>query len=137
MKKRSIHSVTDELGEYDGIDPRDEKKHRIGASNNKRDYSALRLASQIREILNLVIPYSGNALLTSFIVGHVEPYGIGSNFVVQVYSTDHETEYDPNEIKVALNNMKSKLRMEVAKNVTRKKAPDFKFDVLPPRVQPR
>ncbi|MGA2507068.1 MAG: hypothetical protein ABSF80_06310 [Chitinispirillaceae bacterium] len=135
--KQSVHSVTDELGEGDGIDPRDEKKHRIGSAKNKRGYAAYRLASQIRDVLNLEIPHSGNQILNSFIVGHVEPYGIGSNFVVQVYSTDHTTEYDPHEIKDALDNLKSRLRREVAKNVTRKKAPDFKFDVLPPRVQPR
>jgi hypothetical protein len=83
------------------------------------------------------IPNSPNSLLSSFGVGHVEPYGIGSNFVVQVYSKDPKTEYDPHEVKVALENLKARLRMEVAKNVTRKKAPDFKFDVLPPRIQPR
>ena len=46
-------------------------------------------------------------------------------------------DYDPAEIKSALDSVKPRLRAEIAKEVTRKNAPDFKFDVLPPRVQPK
>jgi hypothetical protein len=137
MTSRTTNHITDELGEGDGIDPREEKKHLLRAATNKPSYSTLRLASQIRDTLNLEIPHCGNSLLSPFLVGIVEPYGIGSNFVVQVYSTDQKDKYDARMVKEALDKMKPKLRMEVAKNVTRKKAPDFKFDVLPPGVQPR
>ena len=57
--------------------------------------------------------------------------------MVQVYSTDPAADYDPREIKKALDTLKPKFRSEVARDVTRKNAPDLKFDVLPPGVQPR
>jgi hypothetical protein len=137
MTSRSVRSVADELGEWDGIDPREEKKHRIRASSKKPAYSVLRLAGEIRNVLNIEIPNSGNTILATFLVGRVEPYGIGPNFVVQVHSTDGSLKYDPREIKAELAKMKPSLRSEVVRSVNRKKAPDFKFDVLPPGVQPR
>jgi len=137
MVDRSFDSVIDELGEGDGIDPREEKKQRSRSSSKKRDNSTVRLAGEIRNILDMEIPHCGHPLLASFLVATVEPYGVGTNFVVQVYSTDSSLKYDPDEVKSALTEMKPKLRMEVVRTINRKKAPDFKFDVLPPGVQPR
>jgi hypothetical protein len=133
----SIESVTNGWRDGDGVDPREDKKRRKRSFSNTRDYPARRLAGQIRDVLDLVIPQSKHSLLCSFAVGSVEPTETGGNFVVQVYSTDPTTDYDPREIKATLDKMKPRLRAEVAKDVTRKNAPDFKFDVLPPRVQPR
>jgi hypothetical protein len=131
-------SVADGLTEGDGVDPREEKKARLArTAAGKRDYAVLRLASQIRDILDLALPASGHPLLASMVVGAVEPSSTGATYVVQVYSADHAADYDPREVKAALDQMKPRLRAEVAKEVTRKNAPDFKFDVLPPRVQPR
>ena len=137
MNKRHDNLPAGEWNEGDGVDPREEKKRKIRSSSDKRDYSAFRLASQIRDVLDLVIPQTGNPLLVSFSVGVVEPSATGGNFVVQVYSTDHAADYDPREIKKALDSLKPRLRAEVAKEVTRKNDPDFKFDVLPSKVQPK
>lgn len=137
MKTLGDKVAVAEWREGDGVDPRIEKKREKRFSAQKSDYSALRLASQIRNILDLLIPQSGHPLLASIVVGTVEPYAKGSNFVVQVYSTDTAADYDPNEIKAALDGLKSRLRTEVAKDITRKKAPELKFDVLPPHVLPK
>jgi ribosome-binding factor A len=127
-----------ELSEGDGIDPKEEKRQRIrSAAAGKRDYSALRLASQIRDVLDLVLLQCGDPLLASLAVGAVEPSLTGGSFVVQVYSTDPAAEYDPREIKKTLDMLKPEFRSEVAKEVTRKNAPNLKFDVLPPGVQPK
>ena len=126
------------MSEGDGVDPREEKKRWTRSlATGKRDYSALRLARQIRDVLDLVLLQWGSPLLASFAVGAVEPSPTGGPFVVQVYSTDPAADYDPREIKKALDTLKPKFRSEVAQDVTRKNAPDLKFDVLPPGVQPR
>jgi ribosome-binding factor A len=131
-------SIVAELTEGDGIDPKEEKRSlRRGEISGKPNYAILRLASQIRDALDLAIPQSGHPLLVSFVVGSVEPSTTGKTFVAQVYSTDSSADYDPAEIKSALDSVKPRLRAEIAKEVTRKNAPDFKFDVLPPRVQPK
>ena len=137
-KNREIKSVVAEPREGDGIDPREEKKKCLAhGSNDRRDFLALRLASQIRDILNLAILQYGDPLLASFVVGTVEPSAARGNFVVQLYSVNHSDDYDPSQVKAILNEIKPMLRAEVAKGVNRKKTPDFKFDVLPPLVQPR
>jgi len=126
------------MSDGDGVDPKEEKRQRIrSVAAGKRDYSALRLASQIRDVLDLVLLQCGNPLLASLAVGAVEPSATGGNFVVQVYSTDPAADYDPREIKSILDTLKPKFRSEVAHEVTRKVAPNLKFDVLPPGVQPK
>lgn len=138
MTVRVAKEVVAALSEGDGVDPREEKKAcHARRTGEKPDYSALRLASQIRDVLNLVIPQFRDPRLASFVAGIVEPCPTGGNFVVQVYSTDTEVDYNPHEIKAILTEMKPRLRAEVAREITRKKTPDFKFDVLPPRVQPK
>jgi ribosome-binding factor A len=138
LKKADIESVTNELSEGDGIDPREEKKARARLrSAGKPNYAVLRLAGQIRDALNQIIPQVASIQLYSFMVGTVEPSASGGIFVVQIYSADKTADYDPAEIKAEFELIKPRLRAEVAKEVTRKNAPDFKFDILPPGVQPK
>jgi hypothetical protein len=126
------------LKENAGIDPRNRKKQRIMALRGSVTTNpTLRLANQIREILTMAIPNSGHPLLASFVAGNVEHHGVGPNFIVQVYSENHGFDYDPVEIKAALDAITLKLRFEVAKIAARKNTPSFEFDVLPPGVQPR
>ena len=128
--------VIAELRDGDGVDPRAEKRKRKSLGRlGRRDYSDLRLASQIGDTLGLLLAQCGNPLITSLAVGAVEPTVKGTMFVVQVYSTDPAAEYDPREVREALNAMKPGLRAAVAREVTRKAAPDFKFEVLPLCVQ--
>lgn len=136
-KSLEVDGVVAEPREGDGVDPREEKKKAGRTPRDKRNYATLRLASQIRDTLDLVIPQCGDPDLVSFAVGTVEPSAKGTTFVVQVYSTDHSADYDPRAVKEALEAVRPRLRAEVAKEVTRKNAPEFKFDVLPPRVQPK
>lgn len=132
-----IERLAGEPREGDGLDPKEERKRAGRTAADKRNYATLRLASQIRDVLDLTIPLCGQALLAGFAVGSVEPSAKGTTFVVQVYSTDPTADYDPREIVGALASVKTRLRAEVAKEVTRKNAPEFRFDVLPPGVQPK
>jgi hypothetical protein len=136
MKNRNLHPRTDTSGKSKkaGLPRRTDLRTRI-----PRDHlttPTLRLANQIREILNVAIPNSGHPLLSSFTAGNIEHHGIGPHFIVQLYSVDRTFKYDPVEIKAALDEISLKLRFEVAKIAARKNTPDFVFDVLPPGVQP-
>ena len=125
------------MSEEDGFVPKEEKRRRTrSAATGKRDYSAFRLASQIREGLDLALLQCGNPLLASLAVGAVEPSPTGGSFIVQVYSTDPTADYDPREIKKTLDMLKPKFRFEVAKEVTRKNAPNLKFDSCHPESSP-
>ena len=138
MSERDAKLPAYDLSKDDGVDPKEEKKRRMrSVATGKRDYSTLRLASQIHDVLDLALQQCGNLLLASLAVGTVEPSPNGGSFVVQVYSTDPAADYNPREIKRTLDTLKPKFRSEVAKDVIRKHAPDLKFDVLPPGVQPK
>ncbi len=135
---RDIGCSAAELRDGDGVEPRRESRMRASPGNPaRRNHSDLRLARQIGDAIWPLISQCGNPLLASLAVGAVEPSPKGTVFVAQVYSTDPAADYDPREVKEALDALKPKLRAAVAREVTRKHAPDFKFDVLPPRVQPK
>lgn len=138
QKNSKIDSLAGELREGDGIDPRLEKKARqIKTLRGKPNYAVLRLGEQIRNTLVETLGQSPDSLLASFSVGAVEPSASGTTFVVQVYSIDPSLEYDMDEVKALLKASKPTLRWEVARAVNRKKVPGFRFEVLPPHVQPR
>ena len=137
-KNTKFDSLVGEVGDGDGVDPRLEKKAKqYRTQRDKPNYSALRLGEQIHNTLVDTLGQSPDSLLASFSVGAVEPSVSGTTFIVQVYSIDPSLEYDIDEVKALLKAAKPKLRSEVARAVSRKKAPDFRFEVLPPHVQPR
>ena len=137
MKKFTNNQHDHQKGKGGGTSLPSVKKPRINPMQANLATPALRLAHQIREILNMTIPNSGHPLLPSFTVGNVEHHGMGPNFIVQIYSENRGFDYDPAEIKGVLDAMKLKLRFEVAKIAGRRNTPDFEFDVLPPGLQSR
>ena len=137
-KKPVSDSLASEKREGDGIDPREEKKSEQNRTRRgKPNYAVLRLAKQIGDTLTVSIGKSKDPILSSFVVNAVEPSPSGTSFVVQVFSSNPELEYEPREIKAILKDEKPRLRADVANTVKRKKAPDFTFDVLPMHVQPK
>lgn len=137
-KRKSDFSLAEEPGEWDGIDPKEEKKKEKEVSrHDKPDYSIYRLAGQMSTTISLSLSIIGtDNLLSSFDVHVVEPSPSGNSFRVQVYSKDPELEYDSGEIKKMLKEAKPRFRKEIALEINRKKVPDFTFDVLPPHVFP-
>ena len=136
-RERSLSGLSRERGDLDGVDPRDEKRKRDNHSRrDKPDYSILRLAGEVASTLSQVLPLTGDPLLIPFGIASVLPQSRGLHFLVQVYSTDPGLNYDPAEILNALQRAKPYFRQEVAQDVSRKYAPDFRFQVLPPGVQP-
>ncbi len=131
-------SLTDELREGDGVDPKEEKKKAQAVlRKGKPDHAVYRLASQIGTALRMSMQLSGDALLAGFDVSTVEPTTSGNSFRVQVFATDSSMEYDPRHIKELLDAAKPRFRQDIADEINRKKVPDITFDVLPPHVFPR
>lgn len=121
----------------DGLDPRHEKRSRLAKSRRgKPDYAALRLAGEVASSLNLLLSSSADPELNGFAVASATPLGRGSHFLVQVYATDPAFRFDPVRVMASLSRAKSFFRQEIAGSVTRKYAPDFRFQLLPPGAQP-
>lgn len=137
-KHDTIPTLTDELREGDGVDPKEEKKRAQAVlRKGKPDHAVFRLASQIGTAIRMSMQLSGDALLCSFDVSTVEPTTSGNSFRVQVFATDTTMEYDPRRIKELLDAAKPRFRQDIAGEIHRKKVPDITFDVLPPHVCPR
>jgi ribosome-binding factor A len=133
-----LESLVGEVREGDGIDPRYEKKSRqMKTLRGKPNYAALRLGEQIHDTLVETLGQTEDSLLASFSVGSVEPSSSGGAYVVQVYSIDPALEYNTNEVNALLQASKPALRSEVTRAVSRRKTPDFRFEVLPPHIQSR
>ena len=130
------NNLTDEWGEGDGIDPRRiKKKIQSSLKKNKTDHSALRLAKQIENHLQVVFHgLASGTILSDFAINDVQPAGKGVSFVVQVYCIKPEREFEISEIQYQLREIKPQLRAEIAKAIHRKNTPDITFDVLPPNV---
>ncbi len=136
-KDKDILNVIGGRRNGDGLDPREEQKADLAKRRRgKTDYSVLRLAGQIKKVLDGSLAMAENPVLDAFAVSAVEPSGSDAMFIVQVFSTDPAAEYAPREVQAILNSMKGYLRTEVAQAVHRKNAPDLRFEVLPPHVQP-
>lgn len=135
MNPSKFRRIAAEIREGDGIDPREEKKHRLASRRRaKPDHAAERLGQEMRENLALSMPEDPR--LEVFRVATVSSTGKGNTFVVQVYCTDPNLSYSPDSIQKILQDNKGKLRAEVALGIHRKRVPDLKFEVLPPGVAP-
>jgi len=108
-------------------------RHPRGVSRqDKPNHGAKRLATAIEATLSQVLPLAGDPQLLHFGIAAVLPLSHGKRFVVQVHSLDPDLTYDPEAILEALQRVKPFLRREVAQDVQRKHAPDFRFQVFPP-----
>ena len=124
-------------GALDGLDPRHEKRSRLAGSRRaKPDYAALRLAGEIASSLNLLLASSSDPDLSGFAVASATPTGKGSHFLVRIYATDSTFAFDPERVMASLKRAKPYFRQEIASAITRKHAPDFRFQLLPPGAQP-
>jgi ribosome-binding factor A len=124
-------------GTLDGLDPRHEKRSRLAGSRRaKPDYAALRLAGEIASSLNLLLASSSDSNLSGFAVASATPTGKGSHFLVRIYATDSTFAFDPERVMASLKRAKPFFRQEIASAITRKHAPDFRFQLLPPGAQP-
>lgn len=130
MKNRRTGSPPcDELREGDGIDPRHVKSGRN--NREKKNYQDSRLCRQIEKVLALLFSGAGyDDRFSGLYVESVKPEPDISCLLVSVYPLKHKSDLDPDSILMFLNSAKTYLRKEVAREINRKRMPEFKFRLI-------
>ena len=127
-----------EIQEDDGVDPRQFFKH--DSSRNKRDRKTQQLCQQVERTLSLVLSGEfSDELLQSLIVQSVIPNPNAGQLLVTV-SVAGDCEATPATAIVLerLEQVAGRLRLEVARSITRKRVPKLTFCVVPsPLTNPK
>lgn len=119
-----------EIQEDDGVDPRHFIKHDAG--RNKRDRKTLQLCQQVGRTLSLVLSGEfSDEVLQSLIVESVIPNPNAGQLLVTVSLAEGpDTAADQTVALLRLDQVAGRLRTEVARSITRKRAPKLKFRVV-------
>ena len=127
-KRAQLLTLCGQLNEDDAVDPRDffRKKYR------SKDSKAQRLCKQVAETLSLVI--SGECdddVLRSLQIFSVQPAPNTRRLLV-VVEPDEETRanFTPEDVLARIEPLRPFLRTEVARAISRKRAPTLVFEVM-------
>jgi ribosome-binding factor A len=118
-----------EIGEDDGLNPRDDPKN--GGASHRQSRKSKQLCRQVAEALDWV--FSGDShdeLLQSLRVAAVDPAPYSSRLLVTVVSDLPAKEADRQSILDRLQKHAGRLRCEVAASINRRKAPALVFQVI-------
>jgi ribosome-binding factor A len=135
LDREALQSLVGALREGDGIDPREEAKHRRRASSQGRAglanglHQQERFASQVQLAIDSALLTAASPILSALTVREVVKQG-GTLLVIVVPRDPAE----PLDLQVATKTLKqasSMLRREVASAITRKETPNLSFVVLP------
>jgi len=129
--REQMLALCGEIHEDDGIDPRRFFKTR--ERRKKPDRKTRQLCRQVAETLTLVL--SGECrdeLLQSLYVVAVEPAPDSSRLMVTVRGDSLGRDGDTRRILERLSEEAGRLRCEVARAITRKRAPQLAFQVTSP-----
>ena len=127
-KRAQLLTLCGQLNEDDAVDPRDffRKKYR------SKDSKAQRLCKQVAETLSLVLSGECNDdVLRSLQIFSVQPAPNTRRLLV-VVEPDEETRAicAPDEILARIEPLRPFLRSEVARAISRKRAPTLVFEVM-------
>ena len=104
------------------------------ARNRHRDHKSQMLCRQVQRALNLAFGELRDDVLRELYVADVTCAPSASHLLVHFTLPDHTSALD---VLARLEPMVPKLRGEVARSITRKRAPELTFvPVAPPEVQP-
>jgi ribosome-binding factor A len=133
MKRRSqskdmLSHCRAQIDADDGLDPRDffKKENRSRGLGRK----AQQLCAQVAETLQQVFGESGDAVIQSLQVASVAPAPDASQLLV-VIAPAVGAQFGAGEAEQALARASGWLRSEVARAISRKRAPQLVFRVLP------
>ncbi len=107
--------------EGDGVDPRYDKKERGTPQNRK----ALQLCAQVQQVLMMVLPGSGDDILSDLTIESVTLAPDSSQMLVRLKGP-----VDVNDALQSLAIVKGKLRTEIAASIHRKNTPKLLFEVF-------
>jgi len=130
--RKRLLEYCDQFDVDDCIDPRDLSRPRL--AYRKQDRKARQLCRQVAETLDLVL--SGDChdeRLQSLYVQSVEPAVDSSRLLVTLCSDLPAEEFDRQTILELLAAQSGRLRCEVARAITRKRAPTLVYHVVGPQ----
>lgn len=127
---KRLLSLCAEVHPDDGVDPKEFFGR--GDSRKKPERKARQLCSQVAETLSYVLAGEcDDDLLRSLQVVQVEPAPDSSRLLVIVRLDPPDLKVEPQQVLDRLAAAGGKLRCEVARAITRKRAPKLVFDYLP------
>ena len=132
---KSLRPLVGEVRAEDGVDPRDEARHRSRQGHDSRlgrDHGTHRqeqFLSQIQTAIDAALQAAATPLLNSLVVRDVARYG--GSVVVVLGPRDPDVGVDIQAATAALDHASSMLTREVAAAITRKDVPHLSFVVLP------
>lgn len=129
-KREQLLTLCGQLNEDDAVDPREFFRKKYRSKNSK----ALRLCKQVSETLALVLSGElSDEILQALDVFSVQPAPHTRRLLVVVCpSIELRDSVTPDQIVEKLNNVCGFLRAEVAKAISRRKAPTLIFEVVWP-----
>ncbi len=131
LKKPTGAPPCDELREGDGIDPRYLDKNNI---NKRQNFQDKRLCRQIEKaLIYLVSGGLDDDRFEGLFVESVKPDPDMSLLRVTVIPLTGDPLPDPDEIQFFLESVKGCMKNEIAREISRKRVPDFRFCV---RIDP-
>jgi ribosome-binding factor A len=125
---QQLRSLCSELGEDDGLDPRQFFRKPSGKVANRK---ALQLCGEVARTLNLIFAGGcGDAVLRDLAVESVVPAPNASRLLVSVYRTAPSAGLSAEQVLEHLQRAHGMLRSQVAMAVHRRRAPDLTFRVV-------
>lgn len=113
------------IGPGDGDDPRLESKRRNAAHGGRK---ARQLCAQAAEALNFALAASSDEILAGLTVRSVEPSGDPTRLIATLLVPAHDPT-EPDVLLQRLDRASGHLRSEVARSITRRKAPTLAFRI--------
>lgn len=132
LQREQMLACCGEIQEDDGVDPRHFFKDHSG--RNKRDRKTRQLCQQVGRTLSLVLSGEfSDEVLQSLMVESVVPAPNASQLLVTVsMASGLEDAPDSTVVAQRLELVAGRLRSEVARSISRKRAPGLKFRVVAP-----
>jgi len=128
--RKDLFQGTNAPGPDDGRDPRYDKPEQPDKVKNRK---ALQLSGQVAETLALVLAGEcDDDLLRDLLVESVVPFPTSVRLLVTLVPSVSAGEVSLEQMAQRLEQVRGKLRSEVARSIHRRKAPDLLFRILRP-----
>lgn len=127
-KSSALRPLCGEPGPGDGVDPRDDVRQSV---SRRIDRKTLQLCGQVRQTLQYVLSGEcGDELLRSLDILRVDPAPDAARLLVSVTPLDPADPTPAAEFLERLQERSGQLRAEVARSISRRKAPLLSFQFV-------
>lgn len=130
--RKALRSLCAEVGPEDGRDPRDlAKSARGNQARSHSDRKLRQLCGQVAQTLNFALADSSDEVLSGLYVSAVEPAPNAGRLLVTLSGSPGELSH-PIEVLDHLDRASTRLRMEVASSISRRKVPHLVYQIALP-----